>query len=124
MQEMKRLPDAELYVMQIIWDAGAPVTAAYVQQAAARGWKSTSVLTFLARLTDKGFLACRKEGKTNLYWPLVHKDAYLQMESASFLERVYQGSVKNLVASLTDAGSISAQDLQELKNFLDEQGET
>ena len=65
MRNDKRLPDAELEVMQTIWSLGTQVTAAEVQQHADKDWKMTSVLTFLSRLCDKGFLpARRRDGKT------------------------------------------------------------
>ena len=66
MRNDKRLPDAELEVMQTIWSLGTQVTAAEVQQHADKDWKMTSVLTFLSRLCDKGFLSCTKEGRQNL----------------------------------------------------------
>lgn len=69
MRNDKRLPDAELEVMQTIWSLGTQVTAAEVQQHADKDWKMTSVLTFLSRLCDKGFLSCTKEGRQNLYTP-------------------------------------------------------
>ena len=47
MRNDKRLPDAELEVMQTIWSLGTQVTAAEVQQHADKDWKMTSVLTFL-----------------------------------------------------------------------------
>lgn len=120
---LKRLPDAELEVMRIIWDANGPVTSAYVQEQALQDWKATSVLTFLSRLTEKGFISCQKQRKTNLYTPLVEKETYLQQESTSFLDRLYDGSVKDLVVSLARAGAVSEKDLQELRHFLDAQKE-
>ena len=63
MRNDKRLPDAELEVMQTIWSLGTQVTAAEVQQHADKDWKMTSVLTFLSRLCDRGFLSCTKEGR-------------------------------------------------------------
>lgn len=122
MDKMKRLPDAELEVMQAVWSLEPPVTAAEVQQKVPSDWKATSVLTFLSRLCDKGFLSCEKEGRQNLYTPLITREAYLQRESRSFVERVCGGSVKNLVASLSDAGALTENDLDELRAFLDAQG--
>lgn len=121
MSERKRLPDAELEVMQIVWRAGQPVTSGYVQEHAEQSWKSTSVLTFLSRLCEKGFLEREKSGKQNLYTPLVAEEEYLRQESASFLQRVHKGSFKNLVASLVDAGALKPDDIAELRSFLDEQ---
>ncbi len=122
MDKMKRLPDAELEVMQAVWSLEAPVTAAAVQQKVPSDWKATSVLTFLSRLCDKGFLSCEKEGRQNLYTPCVAREDYLQRESRSFVERMCGGSVKNLVASLSDAGALTDRDLDELRAFLDAQG--
>lgn len=122
MEKSKRLPDAELEVMQAVWSLEPPVTAAEVQRKVSSDWKATSVLTFLSRLCDKGFLSCEKEGRQNLYTPCVTQEEYLQHESRSFVERVCGGSVKNLVASLSDAGALTAHDIDELRAFLDAQG--
>ena len=101
--------------------SGTQVTAAEVQQHADKEWKMTSVLTFLSRLCDKGFLSCTKEGRQNLYTPLVSEEDYRQSESVGFLRRLCGGSVKNLVASLSDAGALTEQDIDELRAFLDRQ---
>ena len=122
MKDIKRLPDAELEVMQAVWSLEPPVTAAAVQQRVSRAWKATSVLTFLSRLCDKGFLQCSKEGRQNCYTPLIARQDYLQRESASFVRRLCGGSVTNLVASLSDAGALTEQDIEDLRAFLDAQG--
>ena len=122
MIEKRRLPDAELEVMQIVWRAGEPVTSGYVQEHAAQDWKPTSVLTFLSRLCGKGFLRREKQGRQNLYAPLVAEEDYLREESASFLRRVHRGSFRNLIASLADAGALAEEDIDELRAFLEERG--
>lgn len=123
-KEAKPLPEAELMVMQLIWEHEPPVTAAEIQAGAAREWKATSVLTFLSRLCRKGFLSCHKEGRQNFYTPLVTRETYLQWESVGFLQRLCDGSVKNLVASLSQAGALTPQDITELRAFLDTQTDT
>ena len=60
MRNDKRLPDAELEVMQTIWSLGTQVTAAEVQQHADKDWKMTSVLTFLSRLCDRDGKTCTR----------------------------------------------------------------
>lgn len=120
---IKRLPDAELAVMQIVWSLESPVTSVDVQKSAKQEWKMTSILTFLARLTEKGFLCCEKQGKQNFYTPLISLEEYQAHESIGLVERLWGGSVKNLVASLNDAGALSAHDIDELRSFLDRQEE-
>ena len=121
MRNDKRLPDAELEVMQTIWALTPPVTAAEVQQHADKDWKMTSVLTFLTRLCEKGFLSCTKEGRQNRYAPLISESDYRRRESVGFVRRLCGGSVKNLVASLSDAGALTEHDIDELRAFLDAQ---
>lgn len=53
--------------------------------------------------------------------PLVSEKDYRQRESVGFLRRLCGGSVKNLVASLSDAGALTEQDIDELRAFLDRQ---
>lgn len=122
-QEIRRLPDSELEIMLAIWQAAGPVTSAYVgQQMQRHGWANTTVLNFLARLVDKGFLCREKQGKNNLYTPLIREEEYLRQESRSFLQRLYGNSVKNMVAALYHDRTINESDLQELREFLDAQG--
>ena len=65
MDKMKRLPDAELEVMQAVWLLEAPVTAAAVQQKVPTDWKATSVLpSFRACAIRVSSRAKKKAGRT------------------------------------------------------------
>ena len=67
---MKRLPDAELEVMKVLWELGPDTSRSEVEGGlAAFGWAANTVNTYLSRLADKGFVSVRREGKTNLYTP-------------------------------------------------------
>ncbi len=118
---IKRLPDSELEIMMIIWEANEPVTSAYVSEKLKdkKEWKITSVLTFLARLTEKGFITSRREGKINIYSAVVGEQEYLENEGKSFLEKLYGNSLTTFVASLYKGNAISDKDLTELRRFID-----
>ena len=74
MDDKKRLPDAELAVMQAIWAVGGEVSRGDLDGAlASHGWSANTVNTYLTRLCEKGFLSSRREGRNNLYTPLVSK---------------------------------------------------
>ena len=93
MDDKKRLPDAELAVMQAIWAVGGEVSRGDLDGAlASHGWSANTVNTYLTRLCEKGFLSSRREGRNNLYTPLVSKDRYLEFESRSVLKRLYGGA--------------------------------
>ncbi|MDD4803091.1 MAG: BlaI/MecI/CopY family transcriptional regulator, partial [Syntrophomonas sp.] len=94
MDTMKRLPDSELEIMMIIWEAGQPVSSAYIMKklVGEKNWANTTVLNFLSRLVDRGFLETSKRGRFNYYKPLVDESEYLKKESKSFLEKMHKSS--------------------------------
>mgnify|MGYP001043610246 CR=1 FL=1 len=119
---MKRLPDSELELMMIIWDAKAPITRTEIEDRLPpeRRLSSTTVLSFLARLQEKGFVKVQKTGRNNIYEPLVSREEYLRTESKSIWKRLYQGSIKNFMTALSDGEGLSDRDLEELQEFLDQ----
>jgi len=118
---MKRLPDSELELMMIIWDAGGAITRPEIEERLPkeRRLSPTTILSFLTRLQEKGFVQVRKEGKTNVYEPLIPKEAYVREESKSIWKRLYQGSMKNFVAGFCESDGLTEEDFQELQDFLD-----
>ena len=85
-----------------------------------RDWALGALMTALGRLCDKGFLRREKQGRNNLYAPLIDEQTYQQREGRTILERLYGNSVTGLVAALYDGHAISNQDLAELRRFLEE----
>ena len=119
-RESQRLPDAELEVMQALWAQRAyPVSSAEVMEALeGRRWRLSTLLKLLSRLEERGFVARKKEGRGNLYTPLVSRQDYLAAESRSFLERVHGGSLPSLVAALVESRAVSEADIAELEEIL------
>jgi predicted transcriptional regulator len=107
--------------MMILWEAKEPVTSAYVSEKLKdkKEWKITSVLTFLSRLVDKGFVTSVRERKINIYSAVVSEKDYLENESKSFLERLYGNSLTSFVSSLYNSNAINDDDLAELKEYID-----
>ena len=113
----KRLGEAELEIMQILWSAQAPLTARQILQQL--GDRRTWALSTLARLGEKGFVRCDRSTRTNLYTPTLSAQTYQAQEGQSFLARLYGNSLPSLVASLYDSRAIGKAELQELRDYLD-----
>lgn len=116
---MKRLPDTELEVMKALWATGPDTSRSLLEERLAPfGWASNTVNTYLSRLAEKGFVAVRREGKSNLYTPLVDREEYQAFDSRAVLERLY-GSPRNFVAALAREG-MRRGELEELQALLDQ----
>ncbi len=121
-QTKKQLGDAELEIMQSIWRMEGPVSSSQVQLAlrGKRDWALATLMTALDRLCNKGFLHREKQGRNNLYTALISQETYQQWEGQTMLERVYGNSVTGLVASLYEGRSITDEDMEQLRQFLDD----
>lgn len=120
MEEMKKLPESEFEIMMAVWEHPGPATSELLLERLNKSWKKPTLLSFLSRLCERGFLKCEKQGKINVYTPLVAREDYVRQESAGFLQRVHLGSLTALVASLYDGKAVSKEDLEELEEFIKE----
>jgi len=119
---MKRLPDSELEIMMIIWELDKPVTRTEIEEKMAPGRKlsPTTILSFLSRLQEKGFLAMEKAGKNNVYIALIDKEIYIQKESWNILKRLYDNSPKKFLEIICESGNMSDRELWELEELISE----
>ena len=119
---MKRLPDSELEIMMIIWELDKPVTRMEIEKYLESDKKlsPTTILSFLSRLEEKGFVAVEKEGKNNVYISLVDREIYVQKESWNILKRLYKNSIKDFLTALFDSRELSDRELLELEEFVRE----
>ncbi len=122
MNKIRHLGDAELEIMQAVWEAGEPVGSGYVHQRlrGSRDWALPAVVTALNRLVDKGFLTCEKRGRTNVYGAIISLEAYQAAEGRSLLDRLYGGSFRGMAAALVDGDGVTREELRELRDYLDE----
>lgn len=126
-KRIKKLPDGELEIMQIIWDCeneksvGGFVNRAEIDERISGSHKiaQTTLLTILSRLSEKGFVEIRKQGRVSVYRSLVKKEKYLSVQSKDFVSRLCGGSMSVFAAALCDSG-LSEEDIEELRRLLKE----
>ena len=119
--ETRRLPDAELEVMQAIWACTPPVQRAEIEELLkdTHPMAQTTLLTFLTRLSGRGFLKIEKVGRSATYVPLVTKEEYLAEQSRRFLDKLCGGSLSTFAAALCSSG-LTKEEIAELRALMDE----
>lgn len=115
----QNLSEAEAEIMSKIWELAAPVSSAMLlaEFSETRGWKAQTICTFLSRLVSKKFLSVEKRGASNLYTAIVSKSDFEQSAAKELISKSYNGSVKNMIASLVDCGAISKEEIEDLKDW-------
>ena len=108
--------EAELEIMKVLWKAGEPVNTQYINEAVEeKGWKRTTISTFLTRLVDKGAVSSEKCGKLYYYTPLISQKDYRKSQTKNLISSLYGGSIKDFAVSLFEEQAISDEELKELK---------
>lgn len=120
----KRLPDAELEIMKVIWHNECPISTSEVKriidEESSAGKTVQTVQTLLNRLIAKGYIKKDRRGKEYIYTPLVSEKDYVEFESDRFLKKMHGNSVTNLMRALFDSRNISDEDIAELEAMFKE----
>ena len=118
---IRRLPDTELEVMQALWASDTPTSRAQLEERLTQThpMATTTLLTLLSRLSEKGFVRVDKEGRKSLYAPLVTREDYLAAQSRSFIQKLCGGSLSTFASALCDSG-LSKEELEKLRELLKE----
>ena len=115
------ISESEWAVMKIIWNEPPKTLQDVLGSLKHTGWSTTTIQTYLARLVKKGALMTERQGKGYLYYPAVSENDCQLAESQTFLKRVYDGSLAQMVKGFVKSGSLSEDELNELKNLILEQ---
>lgn len=115
---IQQVSDFELELMKTIWGNGG--TALYAEIADALEKKGTpatknTIISLLSRLIEKGFLKTNKIGRRNRYTALVSEADYRAAQTETFLDKIYEGSAKDLISTLIQKEMISPDDYENLK---------
>ena len=121
-KEERTLTRAEMEIMNILWDAGTPMTthaiiALYPEPKPAY----STVATFLKILTTKGYVNYRKvegAGKTHEFFPMMSREVYTRMFMKEVKSSLFGGSLKSLISFFIQDEEISDDELREILSLI------
>jgi BlaI family penicillinase repressor len=118
----RRISDAELQVMEVLWAADQPLTATEVADRVDpdRDWTLATVKTMLSRLAAKGALSHREDGRRYFYSAAIERDSYVGSESRRFVDRLFGGRLSPLVARLAEEDVLDDDDIAAIEAILKE----
>jgi predicted transcriptional regulator len=107
--------ERELDILKALWQLGEGTVRHVLDVVAPQGELAfNTIQTQLRIMEDKGLVAHRAEGRTFLYRPIYSRDA----ASERFLNKVFDGAVRDLVMTLLQSQNIPASELQELERLI------
>lgn len=116
----RRLSEKEEAIMQVVWNH-KKVFAKEVREAIPDPKPHISTIsTMLRRLADKGFLKIEDFGTTHRYAPAITMKAYTTRFVKPLLAGLFGNSIKNAVTFFAEQEEISADELREILNMIEQ----
>lgn len=115
MSPEERITDAELEVMQVLWNASEPLTLTQIKNVLSEKNGDTTK-TLLRRLCQKGAVLQEKR-EVYYYSPKVSQRDLSRCRTQRLIDKLYAGSAKAMVASLVEHDQLRPEDVDELREM-------
>ncbi len=111
---------AELEILAILWRLGeSKIQAVNDELCKIRPVGYTTTLKTMQIMEQKGLLGRKKDGKSHIYFPVENQHSTQVSLLERLLNSAFAGSKTALVMRLFGDNSVSKDEVQELKEFLD-----
>jgi len=110
--------DAEFGILTVLWRCG-PSTVREVHEAVAKDTGYTSTLKQMQVMFEKGLLLRSERYRSHLYEAALSKEEAQARFAGDLMNRVFEGSARNLVLGALTAQRASSEDLEEIRRILD-----
>ena len=116
----KRLTPLETLIMNVLWDE-SPVAVKQVQErlTAVKPMAYNTVLTIMRILRDKGFVVSEREGRSDLYRPVVTREDMGRRSLGEVIDSFFSGSAEALVSQLLNGQALTDEELAAIRTELD-----
>ena len=118
------LSGSETLIMKAIWEAGGLITVPDLMIALKekydKDYAKTTVITFLVRLSDKGYARHKREGKCAVVRALITEEEYRRQVAEKDNELWFKGRPVNFLSALHDSGKLGKEEIRQIEEYLNE----
>lgn len=122
MKEKYEITDAELEIMQVLWENKECNLAEIIEKLSVNEEKNKNTIkTLIHRLIQKGAIESKKiNSKEVIYIPKVSERKYIKKESNNFLDKVFNGNINKLLLNFVEDKKVSKEELQKLIDIMED----
>jgi BlaI family penicillinase repressor len=115
-----KIQDSELEVMRVLWEARDALPLIDIRRVLSErcGWDDSTIKTLLRRLQAKDAVKLERRG---VYSAVVTQEEYNRYSMQAFVNKIFAGSAKKLVATLVSDGQLDENDIAELSAMFNEE---
>lgn len=113
--------DHELIILKILWENSPLSVNEILERFPKKPVPAYSSLLTIVRLMDKkGYICHEKQGKAYFYEPVLKEKSYSKSEVKKLVDKIFGGSKYDLAVNLIKNEKLKADEIQQLKNLLED----
>ncbi len=116
---MEKLTPPEEQAMQAIWQTGEGHVKLFLENIPDPKPPYTTLASTIKNLEKKAYLTSRLVGNAYLYKPLITEEEYKKKFLSGVVQSYFANSYKNLVNFFIDQKKLSAEELKEIINMIE-----
>ena len=118
---MERLTEPEEEAMQVLWQLNGGFIKDVLEQLPEPRPPYTTLASTIRNLERKSYLRSEKFGNTYRFTPAIAAEEYRKQSMHSFVGSYFRNSYKDLVSFFAQEQHISADDLKEILDMIENQ---
>src|SRR5256885_15646168 len=116
--KIHRLGDLQLQIMTVLWQKEEATVTEVHQGLAGKNLAYTTVATMLRKMENRGLVKHRQEGGTFVYRAAVGAETVSTGMATHLLDRLFAGSVAEMVHHLLTTREVSREELVQLEKLI------
>lgn len=113
------LTNAEEQIMKLLWKLDRAFIRDLLNEFPDPKPASTTVLTLLKRMIDKGFVSYKLYGNSREYYPLIKKTDYFSDHLNVLIKDFFNNSTAQFASFFTNETEMNQEELKELRDLVD-----
>ena len=113
------LTNAEEQIMKLLWKLEKAFIRDLLNEFPEPKPATTTIITLLKRMIDKGFVSYRQCGNSREYYPVVKKSDYFSDHINGLIKDFFNNSTAQFASFFANETDMSPDELKELRDIVD-----
>ena len=118
---MNTITESEEIILNLLWQKEMQSIMQMVKALEnQKNWSKQTIISFLRRMERKGTVSYFVQGRTKYYYAVIKREEVIRKETKGLMDRFFGGKMGAMVSYMVRESEISQDDIQELRNLLQE----
>ena len=119
----KELTNCEKLIMKVVWEAkediSTPDTIEQLKVRFGKEYARTTVVTFVQRLVEKGYVTTYRRGRVSYIRPVQSEEEYRSRMLQDTMNFWFDGDCTEMISALCSDSNLNAEEVEKIRQIID-----